>query len=252
MPGPPPASLGRLTSRPSTEPPVPAPPPGLHPLSDVGLPETVLVVPEQVTGPTPLLVFFHGAGGAAAHSLALVQEAAAAAGVLLLVPSSVATTWDLLTGGFARDVAALDVALERVFATCDVDRVALGGFSDGASYALSLGVANGDLSDTLLAFSPGFLAPPSQVGHPRVWVSHGTRDAVLPVERCGRRVVDLLRGADYEVQYEEFDGGHVVPPDLVAQALSWWLAGPGPASPRPRGRSGRTGPAAVRRPPRSP
>lgn len=205
---------------------MPAPRPGLHPLSDVGLPETALVVPEHGIGPTPLLVFFHGAGGTAAHSLALVQEAAAAAGALVLVPSSVATTWDLLAGGFARDVTALDVALEHVFATCDVDRVALGGFSDGASYALSLGLANGDLSGTLLVLSPGFLAPPSQVGRPRVWVSHGTRDTVLPVERCGRRVVELLRAADYQVQYEEFDGGHVVPPSLVAQALTWWLTGP--------------------------
>jgi phospholipase/carboxylesterase len=35
--------------------------------------------------------------------------------------------------------------------------VALGGFSDGASYALSLDLTNGDLFASLIAFSPGFI-----------------------------------------------------------------------------------------------
>ncbi len=48
-----------------------------------------------------------------------------------------------------------------MFRECNVDttRIALGGFSNGASYALSLGVYNGDLFSALLAFSPGFYAP---------------------------------------------------------------------------------------------
>ena len=38
------------------------------------------------------------------------------------------------------------------------------GFSDGASYALSLGAANGDLFTHIAAFSPGFMRPPVSVG----------------------------------------------------------------------------------------
>jgi predicted esterase len=102
----------------------------------------------------------------------------------------------------------------------------VGGFSDGASYALSLGVANGDLFDAVLAFSPGFVAAPGEVGRPRVWISHGTGDRVLPVERCGRRVSRELAAAGYDVTYEEFDGGHVVTPDLVTAALQSWLGAP--------------------------
>jgi phospholipase/carboxylesterase len=75
----------------------------------------------------------------------------------------------------------------------------------------------------VLAFSPGFVAPPRQEGRPRVWISHGTQDRVLPVERCGRRVARQLAAAGYRPAYEEFDGGHVMTPELVTAALDWWL-----------------------------
>jgi phospholipase/carboxylesterase len=218
-----PASIGRLDSRPSPEARPSSLPAGSRPLDLGPGTEAVLVVPADASGPLPLLVFLHWAGGSAAHSLALVGAATAAAGCLLLAPTSVASTWDLIAGGLGRDVAVLDAALERTFAAAPVSRVAVGGFSDGASYALSIGLANGDLFDTVLAFSPGFAAPPTQRGHPRVWISHGTGDRVLPVERCGRRVSRALTGAGYDVVYEEFDGGHVVPPRLVTRALGTWL-----------------------------
>jgi phospholipase/carboxylesterase len=120
-------------------------------------------------------------------------------------------------------VAVLDAALGEVFARAAVSTVAVGGFSDGASYALSVGLANGDLVDAVLAFSPGFVAAPARQGSPRVWICHGTQDRVLPVERCGRRVARQLERDGYAVTYEEFPGGHVVPPGQVSAALAWWL-----------------------------
>ena len=168
-------------------------------------------------------MFLHGAGGTGAGVLPLVEDAAAAAGVTLLLPSSVGPTWDLLGAGLGPDVEVLDAALATASARVAVERRAIGGFSDGGSYALSLGLANGDLLEAVLAFSPGFVAPPAQEGTPRVWVAHGTADRVLPVDRCGRRVAAQLGRAGYEVRYEEFEGGHVVPPHLVVQGLAWWL-----------------------------
>jgi predicted esterase len=170
-------------------------------------------------------VWFHGAGGHAARSVPTVRTAAADAGALVLLPSSSAATWDLLTGRTGADVGPLDSALGHVLTTCEVGRVAFAGFSDGASYALSLGLANGDLAEVVLAFSPGFVSPPSLVGRPRCWVAHGTADTVLPVERCGRPVVALLERWGLSVHYEEFDGGHVVRPDHLVEALRWWRAG---------------------------
>jgi phospholipase/carboxylesterase len=186
----------------------------------------LLAVPPGEARPRPLLVFCHGAGGHAEGGLESVAGPAAEVGVLVLATTSAATTWDLLAGGLGRDVAVLDAALAAAFGAVPVDRTAIGGFSDGASYALSLGLANGDLFDAVLAFSPGFAAPPGRQGRPRVRICHGTQDRVLPVERCGRRLARELPRSGYDVTYEEFDGGHVVLPDQVDAALAWWLAEP--------------------------
>ena len=175
--------------------------------------------------PAPLAVLFHGAGGRAAHGLGLLQELADGLGLVLVAPASRGTTWDVIERGYGPDVAAVDRALAHVFARVAVDpvRLGVGGFSDGASYALSLGLTNGDLFTHVLAFAPGFMAPAAQRGAPRVFVTHGTHDGVLPIDRCSRRIVPVLREADYSVMYREFEGGHAVPPDLAAEAARWFV-----------------------------
>lgn len=175
--------------------------------------------------PAPLLVMLHGAGGTAEHALTLVREEAEAAGVLVLAPESRGRTWDAILRGFGPDIRFLDLALDAVFRRRAVDpaRVAVGGFSDGASYALSLALGNGGLFGHALAFSPGFMAPARIVGRPHVFVSHGTGDTVLPIDPCSRRLVPALQDAGYDVLYHEFDGGHVVPPEVVRQAMRRWL-----------------------------
>jgi phospholipase/carboxylesterase len=239
------AGNGRLGSRPIAvaagphpAPGPPRPPGATWPAGVVrlrldGAAEALLAVPPAEPPqpgepqPRPLLVFFHGAGGSAGDALSAVREPAASRGALVLATTSAARTWDLIAGGLGRDVAVLDAALGEVFGALPVGRVAFGGFSDGGSYALSLGLANGDLADAVLAFSPGFLAPPGRSGRPRVWISHGADDRVLPVDRCGRRVSAELGAAGYDVAYDEFAGGHVVRPERVTAALDWWLTPPG-------------------------
>jgi len=97
------------------------------------------------------------------------------------------------------------------------------GFSDGASYALSLGLINGDLFSDILAFSPGFMAPTEQADAPRVFISHGLRDGVLPIDACSRSLARKLRQAGYDLDYREFDGGHAVPPEMVTAAVARFL-----------------------------
>mgnify|MGYP001434129551 FL=1 len=141
----------------------------------------------------------------------------------------------MIVDGYGPDVSRIDAALGEVFERFAVAPagVAATGFSDGASYALSLGVTNGDLFDAVLAFSPGFMAPLVRHGRPRIFVSHGTADRVLPVNTCSRRLVPELERVGYPVSYREFTGGHEVPPAVVAEAIRWWSAGdqrppPGP------------------------
>ncbi len=129
-------------------------------------------------------------------------------------------------GGFGPDVASIDEALRRTFARYAVapGQVHAAGFSDGASYALSLGLSNGDIFRRIVAFSPGFAAPARRVGRPEIFIAHGRSDQVLAIDPTSRRVVRRLRDAGYEVLYREFDGGHTVPADIAAAATTWMTA----------------------------
>jgi len=78
---------------------------------------------------------------------------------VIVAPDSRGRTWDAIEGRMGPDVEFIDTALRSVFAHVRVNpaRVAMAGFSDGASYALGLGLANGDLFSHVIAFSPGFV-----------------------------------------------------------------------------------------------
>jgi phospholipase/carboxylesterase len=197
-----------------------------EPLGLDGPRDGVLYVPETAEPGAPILVFLHGATGSGRGHLRAVLAAADRYGVILVAPDSRhTTTWDLIAERrFGPDVAFLDRVLEAVVDRVDGDtgRLAVGGVSDGASYALSIGLGNGDVFSTVLAFSPGFMVA-GATGRPRVFVSHGTRDAILPIDTCSRSLVPPLREAGYEVNYREFDGGHTVPPPIADEALRWWL-----------------------------
>ncbi len=210
-----------------------APPPAADPPRGVGLlglgreRDGLVYVPGSLdpARAAPLLVLLHGAGGRATDIANPFVEGAEANGIVLLAPDSRGRTWDVIVGAYGRDVAFIDEALRETFARVRVDpeRVAVGGFSDGASYALSLGLNNGALFRHVLAFSPGFAAPTRHEGRPRVFVSHGIHDRVLPIDPCSRRLVPMLRGAGHDVDYREFDGGHVVPPEMISAALARFL-----------------------------
>ena len=217
-------STGRLAARPRT--PGGRTPPGLHPLALADRRVALLYVPPSYAAdrPAPLAVMLHGAGGSAEHGMSLLHAFADEVGLVVLAPPSRGQTWDVIMGRFGPDVAFVDAALEATFARCNVapDRIAVGGFSDGASYALSLGLTNGDLFTHVIAFSPGFMAPSREVGEPRCYVSHGTRDAVLPIDRCSRRLVPVLERAGYDVRYREFEGPHTVPAVIAREAVDWF------------------------------
>jgi phospholipase/carboxylesterase len=217
---------GRLLARPRV-PTGEAPQRGTHPLGLGGRRDGLLHVPSdyQTHRPAPLVVMLHGAGGNAHHALAPWRELADEAGLLLLAPDSRGSTWDIIVeGGYGKDVAFLDQALTSVFERCAVDptRLAIEGFSDGASYALSLGLTNGDLFSHVVAFSPGFLAPAARRGSPALFISHGVKDTVLRIEPCSRRIVPRVQRAGYAVRYHEFDGPHIVPDDIAREALAWF------------------------------
>lgn len=202
--------------------------PGVHTVKMKGRRDSLLFVPKvrSVNAEMPLAISLHGAGGNEEHGLSLLREEAEEHGFCVLAPRSLRDTWDVIVGAYGPDVESLDAALAYVFARLHVQasRLAISGFSDGASYALSLGLANGGLFPHVIAFSPGFMRPPAMDGKPRVYVSHGTKDSVLPIERCSRVISSRLRRMGYELSYREFDGPHTVPGDIKQEAVRWWLS----------------------------
>lgn len=190
----------------------------------LGVPRDALIhVPANTPpdNPSPLLIMLHGAGASASDVLPMVADCAERHGVLTILPQSRGATWDMLQRGYGPDVRLIDGALSKVFQTYAVDshRIAIAGFSDGASYALSLGIINGELFSDILAFSPGFAAPSRATDAPRIFISHGREDPVLPVDRCGRRIAAAVEASGYDLDYREFIGGHVVPTEMVAAAF---------------------------------
>lgn len=218
------AMEGRLLARPQQV--NQTAPTGLQPLGPGGRRNGLLYVPSvyRPDCPAPLVLMLHGAGGNAEGALAPLKEYSEQAGYILLAPESRQQTWDIIVGHYGPDVAFIDRALKQMFERYSVNpaRIAIEGFSDGASYALSLGITNGDLFTHVIAFSPGFLAPASQHGSPRLFISHGTGDQVLPIDACSRKIVPQLKRAGYEVGYREFDGPHTVPPYIAREALEWF------------------------------
>jgi phospholipase/carboxylesterase len=172
----------------------------------------------------PLTLTLHGAGGNARGGISHFLDLADEAGTILLAPESRGRTWDVLVSGYGPDVEFIDRALEQTFdrLVVNAEKLAVTGFSDGASYALSLGLTNGDLFTHVIAFSPGFAAPAAYRGRPPIFVSHGTRDEILPIRQTSRQIVPGLERKGYEVHYQEFDGPHTVPKPVASEALEWF------------------------------
>src|SRR5215831_7132912 len=164
--------------------------------------DAILQLPKSFSNaPVPLLVFLHGATQSAEDMFWYLDSAPDETGVAILAPNAREITWDAISRNFGEDVDFLNDALRRVFDMVPIDpsRMAIGGFSDGATYAISLGLINGDLFKRVAAFSPGFVIDGAVQGKPSFYISHGTKDQILPIDGCGRRIANDLKSRGYEV-----------------------------------------------------
>ena len=195
-------------------------------------------LPKGLTGaPVPLLVAFYGAGGQPSDVLASFRDDADRDGFVLLIPTAKGSTWDMIedlqrrfgaemnvSPRYGKDLKALDQALADVFAKVAIDpaRVGVMGFSNGATYALSVGTANPQLFRAVIAFSPG----PAFIGKfdpaQRIFISHGEDDPVLPYSYT-RAIVGKLRVKKVPLTFESFKGGHSVPKDIHAKGIAFFM-----------------------------
>jgi predicted esterase len=216
---------GRLTARPGRGGGNCAP--GEHSLA-LGNGRTAVMRVTAGGGPRgkALLLALHGAGSGLRGGLYAFRGGWSFPGVVMVAPAAEGSTWTLLRGR-DEDLPFVDRALRRAFARCRIDprRVGVGGFSDGATYALTLGVVNGDLFRGIVALSPGGVLGENAVGKPRVFIAHGTLDNVLPISRTSDRIVKSLRSLGYRVTYRKFRGGHKVVPAISRESVRWFLRG---------------------------
>ena len=184
---------------------------------------TLQVPAESGEGSLPLMVLLHGAGGSGDGILRRLGAFATEAGIVVLSPDARGSSWDAIRDEFGPDVAFIDRCLERVFDEVDVDprRISVGGFSDGATYALSLGLVNGELFERIVAWSPGFVVGGNVTGKPKIYISHGHADEILPIDRCSRRIVPALERNGYDVTYKEFVGGHTIPEGIAREGMKF-------------------------------
>lgn len=214
-----------FTHRRPTLPPLP---PGRHNLGLFDERNAILVVPDGIdpTQPTPLAVLFHGGGGSAEKILPMLETHAMRSDFLLLAPQSLFPTWDIVIAGNGPDRERLDIALAAVADrfTLDPAHLAFAGHSDGGSYAMSLGITNGQFVTHIIVSSAGFMTVQRQEGAPRIFISHGTRDEQIPIGRSGRKHSSALRDAGYDVTYVEYDGPHAYQPEVVEQSVAFFLS----------------------------
>ncbi|QNF33952.1 phospholipase [Adhaeribacter swui] len=221
-------NTGRLTARPNNTLNKDFFITGVRPLQLDSQKDGFVLVPKSYKPdrPAAVAVILHGADGDAAQGLSLLRKYAEENNMILIAPAARAATWDIVQQNrFGADAIFLDEALTLAFERYNIDttHVAIGGFSDGASYALSLGLANGDLFTHILAFSPGFVHAPEQNGKPAVYISHGIQDQILLIDSCSRRIVPQLQSQGLIVNYREFEGGHEIPDSVVAASIKWFL-----------------------------
>jgi phospholipase/carboxylesterase len=186
--------------------------------------------------PLPLLVAFYGAGGNPHEVLASLRDDADRERFVLLIPTAKGANWDLIEDllgrygiemnirpRYGRDLKALDLALADLFVRVAIDpaRIGMMGFSNGATYAVNVGLANPQLVRTIVGFSPGPVyfnqVDPSQ----RIFLSHGKADAVLSYSAT-RTIAARLRARKAAVHFESFDGAHGVPRDVRQKGIDFF------------------------------
>jgi len=131
-------------------------------------------------------------------------------------------------------VVAARTAVQGLIATV-VDRyapetVALLGFSQGAMLSIDVALAGTPAVARVVAMSgvllvdsvPALIAP--HAVKPRFLLSHGRQDPVVPFA-SGTRGKELLEAHGFPVTWRPFDGGHEIPPSVLADAERFLFPG---------------------------
>jgi phospholipase/carboxylesterase len=196
----------------------------------------VLLTPSEIDPAKryPLITVLHGAGRQDEMLVKACRDEPEKRDALFLVPRSKLPTWDLIASPERPDLDFLEYAYDLIYRRYPVDagRQALLGYSDGASYALSVGLSNPHLFRAVMGWAAGFIAldPTFNLDadrKPLVLLEYGTHDQLFPFERVAIPMRENLRKAGYTVEFRVDQGGkHWPSPDFLPEALDWFFSEP--------------------------
>ena len=194
----------------------------------------VLLTPDEIDPERryPLITVLHGAGRQDEMLVKACRDEPERRQALFLVPRSLHPTWDLIAAPGRPDLDFLEYAYDLICRRYPVDagRQALLGYSDGASYALSVGLSNPRLFRAIMGWAAGFatLDPEARIdGEPRpdVLLEYGTHDPLFPFEQVALPMRDTLQRAGYRVEFRVDEGGRHWPSgDFLPESLDWFFA----------------------------
>lgn len=194
----------------------------------------VLLTPSQIEPGKvyPLFTVLHGAGRQDEMLTKACRGESDRREAFFLIPRSVAPTWDLIAGGEPTDLEFLAYAYDLIYRRYPIDpgRQVLIGYSDGASYALSLALSNPRLFEAALCWAAGFVVlDPTNLEpddpKPSIYLEYGTHDELFPFERIALPMKENLIRAGYEVEFSVDEGGRHWPSgSFQGEALDWYFA----------------------------
>jgi predicted esterase len=203
----------------------------------------ILLTPDEIDRGRryPLFTVLHGAGRQDAALAKGYRHEPARRQALFLIPRSVEPTWDLIAGSERRDLDFLEYAYDLIYRRYPIDPLQQGliGYSDGASYALSVGLCNASMFRALMVWAAGFLVldPPTAEAfrrsspsgaRPRVYLEYGTHDELFDFQQVALPMRENLEKAGLDVTFSVDEGGRHWPSgDFHREALDWYFADAG-------------------------
>ena len=181
----------------------------------------------------PLVTVLHGAGRQDEQLAKGLRDEPERRQALFLVPRSLQPTWDLIVGAGRPDLDFLEYAYDLIYRRYPVDpaRQALLGYSDGASYALSVGLSNPRVFSAVMGWAAGFkLVDESAIAagdpKPRVLLEYGSHDPLFPFQHIALPMKADLEARGYALEFRVDQGGkHWPSGEFQGEALDWFFGG---------------------------
>jgi len=196
----------------------------------------VLLTPDEIDPDRqyPLITVLHGAGRQDELLVKACRHEPNRRDAFFFVPRSIEQTWDLIAGSEPHDLRFLEYAYDLIYRRYPIDPGAqcMIGYSDGASYGLSLGLTNGPMFDALMVWAAGFVVVDRNhydpaAAKPRLYLEYGTHDQLFDFEQVALPMKENLEKAGYDLTFSIDEGGRHMPSgDFQREALDWYFDGP--------------------------